>query len=276
MNCTICNERLDPVLESSGTHPNCFPFAELDEGDPFATMVKTKLIQMIQWAENEAPRSKQTALGVSDISVTCDRRLGYRIAEVPATNVDMDKWPAIVGTSIHAWMERAVNSWMRFHDRVWDTEATLRIDDLILGHADLYSREHAAVIDYKTASSDVMRKVRKDGPPEHYQIQIQLYGYGFEQTGQRVDKVCLVFLPRAGWLKDSHVWCTDYNRDLAVMAINRVYAIAQQLVNLETSIHPHRWEQVTAHPSNECGWCPLYDPGRPLELGADDKGCPGR
>lgn len=278
MNCTICGNLLDPVLEKSGTHPTCFPFAELDEGDPFATMIKTRLIDMIKWADARNPRALQTMIGPSEIGTPCDRRIGYRIAQVPEVNTDHDNWPAIVGTSVHAWMESTVNQYLDEveHEYPWYTETTLNIDEFVKGHADLYSREYKAVIDYKTAGPDVMRKVRKDGPPENYQIQAHVYGYGFERLGFPVQKVCLVFLPRAGWMKDMYVWCDDYQQDVAIGSVNRVYQIAQQLVDLDVLTHGHRWEQVDAVPSNDCGWCPMYDPGRDPERGADATGCPGR
>lgn len=279
MNCTICGTPLDPVLEKSGTHPTCFPFAELDEGDPFATMIKTKLIDVIRWADSRSPRALQEMIGPSEIGTPCDRRIGYRVAQVPEINTDHDNWPAIVGTSVHNWMESAMNAWMRAHDsRAWSTEQTLYIDDFVKGHSDLYSHEHQAVIDYKTAGPDVMRKVRKEGPSEGYQIQTHVYGYGFERIGHTVKKVCLVYLPRAGWMRDMYVWCDDYRPEIAIGSMNRLYQIAQQVVELEISIdgNSHRWEQIDAFPSNDCGWCPMYDRGRDPERGADATGCPGR
>lgn len=279
MNCTICGNLLDPVLEKSGTHPTCFPFAELDEGDPFATMIKTKLIEVIKWADARSPRALQRMIGPSEIGTPCDRRIGYRLAEVPEVNTDHDNWPAIVGTSIHSWLEGAMTGYQRATgNSEWKTETTLYIDDFIKGHADLYSQPHEAVIDYKTAGPDVMRKVRKEGPPESYQIQTHVYGYGFERLGFPVKKVCLVFLPRSGWLRDSHVWCDDYRPEIAIGSLKRVYQIAQQLVDLDIlkDGNAHRWEQIDAFPSNDCGWCPMYDPGRAAEQGADATGCPGR
>lgn len=279
MNCTICQQPLDPVLENATTHPTCFPFAELEGEDPFTNTIKTQLIEMVLWAEKRNPRASQVPIGPSEIGDRCDRRLGYRIAEVPAVNTEFDPWAAIMGTAIHSWMEVAITDWTRANrDGNWVTETTLVIDDFVRGHADLYSYEHEAVIDYKTVGPDVMRKVRKNGPTEAHQIQTHVYGYGFTRLGDDypVKKVCLVFLPRAGWLKDMYVWCTDYNQDIALGALYRLYQIATQVTELDTSTYSHRWEQIPATPSNDCGWCPWYDPGRDPERGADTTGCPGR
>jgi hypothetical protein len=119
-----------------------------------------------------------------------------------------------------------------------------------------------------------MRKIRKDGIPEGYRIQAHLYGYGFTILGFPVKKVCLAFLSRAGWLKDMYVWCEDYDQELASAAIARTYAIATDIMNLNVLIYPDRWTKVSATPTNDCGWCPWYDPSRSAP--ADNTGCPGR
>lgn len=275
MNCTVCKEPLDPVLEKAGTHPTCFGFAELDEGDPFATMLKTTLIDVILWAEKRNPRSSQQPIGPSELGVECDRRIGYRLAGVPRCNVDFDPWPMVMGTAIHAWLEQSFRDWGLHHNRnTWLMETSLRLDDIVQGTADLYNRELAAVVDWKGVGTDVMRKIKRDGVPIGYQIQTHLYGYGFTLRGMPVEKVCLAFLPRSGWLKDMYVWCADYDPDIALGAIYRLYDIATQLMELDLSTHVDQWKFVPATPSNDCGWCPWYNPG--LETEASDKGCPGR
>jgi hypothetical protein len=275
--CTVCKEDLDPVLESSTTHPTCFTFAELDEGDPFATMLKTRLIDVILWAQSEVmnPRSKQSLIGPSELGTICDRRIGYRVAGIPKVNVDVDPWPMVVGTAVHSWLERAFTVWNEANTRTpeWATETRLNLDQAVQGTSDLYSYEYKAVIDWKGAGPDVMKKVRRDGPPVGYQIQAHLYGYGYTLQGLPVEKVCLVFLPRAGWLKDMYVWCDDYSQDVALGAIMRLYRIATDLTQMDISKHPNSWNDVPAHPSNDCGFCPWY---RPSESEASDQGCPGR
>lgn len=279
MNCVICKEPMDPVLDKVGTHPSCFPFEEPDEGDAFANMMKASLINVIMWAQADVmnPRGKQVEIGPSDLGTPCDRRVGYRLAGVTKVNTEFDPWPMIMGTAVHSWLEESFQAWNKHHDsEAWLTETTLQLDDIVQGHADLYSRDHKAVIDWKGVGPDVMRKIRKDGVPVGYQIQTHLYGYGFTLQGLPVSKVCLAFLPRAGWLKDMYLWCEDYNQDVAVGAIMRLYDIGTQIMNLDVLTHSHRWEQVSAQPSNDCGWCPFYDPGRDAERGADATGCPGR
>lgn len=279
--CLACREEMDPVNAAYGTHPTCdmrvLPVD--DDVDPFITMIKDQLVSMVKWAEQRNPRSSQERIGPSEVGTLCDRRIGYRLAGVERSNTQFDPWASIMGTAIHSWLDDAVNMWMKEHaSAAWSTETRLIISDFVEGHADLYSHDHKTVIDYKTAGPDIMKKVRKEGPPLGYQIQTHVYGYGFEQRGWPVEKVCLVFLPRAGWLRDTYVWCADYRRDVAQGAMVRLQLIAQQILDLDilTDGNGSRWNEIEAVPSNDCGWCPFYDPARGPDIGATETGCPGR
>jgi hypothetical protein len=278
MNCLGCGAVMDPVLLPATTHPNCLVFDEPDDGDPFSSMIKEKLTKVILWYESQNPRSKQVAIGPSEIGDLCDRRIGYRLAGIPACNTEFDPWASIMGTAVHSWLDAAFSAWCDQQDppQLWTTETTLVLGDFLEGHSDLYSVEHETVIDWKTAGPDVMKKVIKDGPSVGYMIQTHIYGYLFEQHGRPVKKVCLAFLPRAGWLRDMFVWSADYDRNVAEQALGRLFGIAQQLTQLDVLKQSHRWEQVDHYPSNSCGFCPFYDNGRDPERGADHTGCPGR
>ena len=178
---------------------------------------------------------------------------------------------------MHGWLDRAVNAWMKENGaEKFLTETELSFNEFVEGHSDLYSKDDAAVIDWKSAGPDVMKKVKKEGPSAGYQIQTHIYGLMFEQRGYPVRKVSLVFLPRAGRLWDMYVWSADYDRNVAISAMDRMYRIAQQIVSMDILNQSHLWEQVDPVFSNSCGFCPMYDPGRDPERGADDTGCPGR
>jgi len=205
----------------------------------------------------------------------CDRRIAYRLANVPEINTAFDPWPATVGTAIHAWLEKAAQTWNRDHGERYLTEQTIPFEDFGgVGHGDLY--RDGTVIDWKSASADVMRKVRQDGPPNHYQVQVDIYGYGYEKMGVPVERVALVFVPRAGWIKDMYVWSKPYERENAVRAIQRMFGIARSAVELQVLQNPHRWQQISATSSDECGRCPWFNSMRTAEQGASDLGCPGQ
>ena len=277
--CVICGNELHPLLDASFiTHPTCPMFTEPDDADPFAAMLKGKLTEMILWKERTNPRALQTEVGPSEIGDPCDRRLGYKLAGIPPRNVDYDPWPSVMGTAMHTWLDDAVSAWEAENgdQAEWVTETPVAVGEFVKGRSDLYNRPLGCVIDHKSAGPDVMKKIKKEGPPPGYVVQIQCYGYGYEQLGWPVKKVALVFYPRAGWLRDMYVWTADYDRSIAEAALNRLYGIAHRVVSMDILKQSHRWEDVPATPSNSCGFCPWYDPGRDVDRVADDTGCAGR
>lgn len=280
MNCVICGNLLDPSLVSNGqtTHPTCL-FAELDDQEnPVAQELKNSIIEVIKWADRQNPRAQQVLLGPSEIGTPCERRLGYRLAELPAVNTDVDPWAAIIGTAMHGWLEGAFTAYCGTEAGQcdWITEQSIPLTPLVTGRSDLYSRKRKMVIDHKGVGNDVMRKIRKNGPPPGYVVQVQLYGLGYERQGYPVKTVALVFYPRAGRLKDVYVWATDYDPSVGQAALDRIFDVAMRLNKMDIINNPHRWQQVPAYVSDECGFCPMYDPGRELERGATETGCPGR
>jgi hypothetical protein len=276
--CPVCSEELDPAAAGPyATHPGCIQFSEPFDEDPFARRIKNHLISMIKWADRENPRSKQQEVGPSEIGDPCDRRVAYRIAGVPEVNTDFDPWAAIVGTAIHSWLDEAITAYTQAHlSKDWITETPVTLSEFVKGRSDLYWVPEDCVIDHKGAGPDVMKKLLKNGPGPGYVIQVQCYGYGYEQLGYPVKKVALAFYPRAGWLRDMYVWTADYDPSVAVAALTRLSAIATELLNRNILSESNRWSEIPAEPSNSCGFCPWYQPDRDPEKRATASGCPGR
>lgn len=250
-------------------------FTEPDGLDPAARFLKNEIIDIVRWSDSEAPRSKQRSIGPSEIGSVCDRRIGYRLAEVPRINKSNDPWPAIVGTAVHHWLERSVERYMRVTGKQdWLLEKTVTVDQFVTGHSDVYHIPSATVVDYKTAGPDVFKHYVADGPGEDYKTQVNLYGRGYLNAGYPVRKVALVFLPRAGWLKDCHVWIDDYRPDVAERALSRLYQIGFSVLDLGLPALAQNWAQVPATPGNFCGHCPWFNPR--MKEGADGTGCPGQ
>ena len=239
---------------------------------PEATWLKEQITSVILRAESTSPRSLQGELGASDLSNPCDRYIAYKLMGVPGHN-NADPWPAIVGTGIHMWLEQAID---RVGPTNWLTEQELPIGDQILSHGDLFLINEGWVVDHKSAGKDRMTEVTKNGPPQKYINQVNIYGLGYEAQGYTVNKVALVFYPRAGRLRDIWTWVGPYQPELAFHALDRVPRIADQIRSLDPVAFPHRWEQIDATPSHDCGYCPFYNVERTAEQGASDDGCPGR
>jgi hypothetical protein len=258
--------------ESSFSDPEVLP-SRFTNGDSYATQLREDIIDIVLWANGRSERSQQVELGASEVGTPCLRRLGYRMANVREVNVDNDPWPAIVGTAVHSWLETAVNRYEQVH-RVgrWETEMKVMAGP-IPGHTDAYDKEFFAVIDYKNPGTTAMTEIRKGHIDPQYIEQIQMYGYGHRQAGRRVDKVALVFFPRAGYLQGTYVWSAPYDETVALAALDRVKRVAAGHHYYKVAENPANWEKIPAAPSKSCTWCPWY---KPDALSASDAGCPSK
>lgn len=277
--CRRCGVVLDPVHLKEGydVHPLCDRKALMEFHDiPGEDPLRQELTDIFLWAERNSPRSKQMAPGPSEIGDPCDRRLGMKIAGLATVNERMDPWPAIVGTAIHSWSEKAVLAFQEATgSRNWLTEQVVELDPMIQGHSDLYHIPRSAVVDLKTAGTDAMKKIISNGPPEGYITQVQLYGMGYENSGVPVKEVALAFVPRNGWISQMRVYSWPYDRSLAEEALARMYRIASRLMELDILNQPQRWIELEATPGRNCAWCPFYSPREP-DRGPGADGCGGR
>lgn len=246
--------------------------------DPETAALKRDLIDVIRWYDGQAARSQQKEIGPSEIGNECDRFLAYRLVGWPEINVFTDPWPAIVGTAIHLWLESAFR---KFQEEAgiqrWDTETTVHPDPFVRGHMDLFDHWLFTVIDWKSLGVRKMREWQKRGKPTEKHIdQVNLYAKGKVEAGQEVRKVCLVGLPRAGWLEDMEIWVDDYRPERAQAALDRLYRVGQQALDLDVFNHPERFNDVAATP-DMCTFCPFFQPtNRDSSAIADGSGCPGR
>lgn len=271
MKCAKCSLKLDQFHESAGIHPTCQP-------DPFADQIKTELTAIIRWANDNSARSLQAAPGPSELGDPCDRRLAYRLAGIPAVNRRPDPWAAIVGTGIHWWMEQAVKKFLAATGSTdLIPEVKVQPDVLVKGTSDLYHAPLRAVIDYKGAGPDVMRRIRDtDEVPPGYRTQLHLYGMGNINAGRPVDRVVLVFLPRAGHLKDMIVWHEPYDAVVAQQALDRMYAVGRTMLDLDVVGNPARFNDIDANVDEKsCWFCPFRANERQLIGTANGEGCPG-
>lgn len=275
--CIGCGYELHPAL-TEAYHPSCMlSDPELSaglraEGDE----LKQTLLDIILWINANSSRTLQKTPGPSELGDPCDRRLGYRIADIPEINNAGDPWAANVGTAIHAYLEKGVNDWMGAGNPAdWKTEADLKLDDFVKAHCDLYRYSKQTVIDWKTMNQDKMRQAREIGAPAFpgHIVQVHCYGYAYELAGFPVKRVALACVPRAGRIRDMHVMIEPYDRRVALYALDRVYEIAGKLVEQNVYAQPANWAEIPATPSNSCGLCPWYEANRIVP--ADGSGCPG-
>lgn len=252
-------------------------FAQLDP-DPGAAKIKQDLQNIILWHERSSPRSRQRSIGPSELGDPCDRRIAYRIAGVEPLNKHGDPWPAVVGTAVHSWLERAINRYQKQHGyQGWLTELRVSPDNMVHGHSDLFHEPSGTVVDFKTTNKETISKLHRGSPPSPgYITQINLYGLGHERAGRLVKNVSLVYYPRSGWLNDAFVWQDIYKPEIAHQALARMYQIGFRLLDLEIEKHPQLFSEIDATSGDNCVWCPMFSRDMDPTIKASDKGCPGR
>lgn len=257
-------------------HPLCAPKDALVPGFDYTygdLEITENLKDIIVWAGHKSKRSQQVALGCSEIGDPCKRKIGMTMAGIAQTNFSADPWPSIVGTSIHTWLENAVNAYQVVHgSQGWVTELEVMASPWLPGHIDLYHRGMNLVLDLKNPSRANYRKMRKEGVGDTYFAQIQGYGKGVKRAGRPVKRVGIIMIPRDGNLTE--LWCKTFPFDEAFIdsKIAELEELGGVLHDKDVLNDPSQWNTIPNSPSRLCGWCKFYDPHLPA---ASEKGCPG-
>jgi hypothetical protein len=199
-----------------------------------------------------------------------------KMAGIPTTNHVSDPWPSIVGTAVHAWLADCFEADnLRTGTLRWIAEQRVTPHPNHPGTADLYDAVEHAVIDHKCLGTTTLSKLRANGPPRKYIVQLLLYGLGYRHLGLPVERVALAAYPRTGSSLDGlYVWDhTLTPEDDAVL--EAVFAQTQIRYNYATALREGTIHliDVPATPSDdECFFCPFYRP----EAGRGHvEGCPG-
>lgn len=234
--------------------------------DPEAYALEASLRSLVWLGAATSPRSRQRVVGASELGEPCQRKLAYRLDGTPPVNLP-DPLRATVGTGVHAVMADMF--------RRLDAESGRFLVEIpvryrgIPGTVDLFDRLTATVIDWKTVLRGKLGKLRVDGPPERYRVQLHTYAAGLMAMGETVRWVALAYMPIDSTLDDMWVWRTAASVAEADTAIDRLNGIHERkLNNVSGVIEP---AGVEAKPSVLCGWCDYHRPGIPT----DDYGCKG-
>jgi hypothetical protein len=229
-----------------------------------------RLAAVIRAASEGAPRSRQAWIGPSEVGNPCVRALSYKLLDWPKTNSFSDPWPSVSGTAIHAWLANAFD----FDKSVtWLTETKVNIEAGLSGTVDLFDVDNGIVIDHKTCGATSMKARKAGGPTEQQLVQVNLYGLGLERAGYTVNKVALAYYPLGGMLTGLHVWVGDYDRDKALEALKRLDMTKTMLGILDPEHDPAKFLLIPANPSNNCTYCPWFQPGVEPSNGSS---CPGQ
>lgn len=217
-------------------------------------------------------RSAQTTLGPSEIGTPCDRRLAMALMDIPPVNPGGDGWAAWVGTQGHAGLEEMFK-WASANTGRFSTEVRLNLPSKFVPHgtSDLFDRVYGEVWDFKFMGAYSLKKFRLEGPSDTYRIQGHVYGLGQELAGEKVKKVVILGLPRAGSsLNEMHVWEQKFDRKVALAALARVDDIAAKAASFEQ--HGTPMEIAKRFPmADDCRYCPFHLKNDKEMV----RGCPG-
>lgn len=234
------------------------------------TLLLDEVLGVVTDAITSTPRSRQRAIGPSEIGTECTRRLAYKLAGVPGR--DRPGWKPTVGTAVHAWLADAFAAANSGRDRArWLVETRVDVGTIggqpVVGSADLYDIATGTVVDHKIVGAASLRAKRVAGHPgRQYATQGQLYGRGFTRRGLPVTAVAILALPQNGELSEAWWWSEPYDEAAAVDALGRADGVASLVAAGGAAA-------AAALPTADawCAYCPWFTPGA-----ADlTTGCPG-
>jgi len=182
---------------------------------------KELLLQVLRDKDAGRARSKQTQVGPSELG-GCRRKVWYRLNDQPETNDNELKLSAIMGTAIHAEIEKAISIADPKGEKYW-VETSVEYNGM-KAHIDLYIPETGDVVDWKT----VKVKNLSYFPSLQQRWQVQVYGYLLDKSGKGKPKtVNLVAIARDGDERDVRVHSEPYDPKLAEDALNWLSAIKE-------------------------------------------------
>ena len=225
-----------------------------------------ELRDVVRWYESSRPRSVQTDIGPSEAGTPCPRRLAYKMLGVEKVNTATDPWAAIVGTSVHAWLDKAfsdANALLAV--KRWETSTRIEIPGYMSGTIDLFDHATGTVIDHKVTGATAMAKVKKGIISEQYKVQGHLYGLGLIAAGFDVRHVAICHWSRTGMLKDAQYWTEPYDEAIAEAALQRLDAIKVMITPGVSSL------PMIPTGDGFCIYCPHYSPAN-TDI---EQACPG-
>lgn len=272
-------------LAAFSEQPTVSPLYVQNGNTPWAQRYAQELRDVVIRYADRLPRNLQRHLGPSELGHHCDRQLVGKMAGVDfgsgAGNLLHDPWASIVGTALHAFFEKAFGWESQWNaNGRWLPETRVTPDPGTAqphpGTADLYDTLYKAVVDHKCQSEAIRTRLRRDGPPFHYYVQMLLYALGYMHLGYNVERVVLVSWPRTkSTLDDMYVWehwIAEEDLRVVLEVLDKT-VIREQLAGYVARGELSFWDVPAAPSDDDCQYCPFFNPAALQERTA--KGCPG-
>jgi hypothetical protein len=180
--------------------------------------------------KQESARDKQVKVGASDFSDPCEHHLAKKLKGIHGG--EFKYWlGAKIGTATHEFLEKRIESvdvelYPEFKGAL--VEETIVLGDLagygvIKSKPDLVLVEGNHLIDWKTSKRDKSKKLQnvvhglsEDADSMYslkkYYAQAQIYAWGLNKGGTKIDACSLVFINRDGTY-DPDVWTYTFEYD---------------------------------------------------------------
>jgi hypothetical protein len=272
-------------LAAFASAPSVSPVYAGNGNTPWAQRYAQELREVVIRFAARSPRTLQRHLGPSELGHHCDRQLVGKMAGVSfgagAGNLLHDPWASIVGTAIHAYLDEAF-TWQSTWNEPgrWMTETRVTPDPGAQqphpGTADLYDARTSTLADHKCQSEAIRTRLRRDGPPFHYYIQMLLYALGYMHLGYQVDRVALISWPRTkSTLDDMFVWEKTITAEdfKAVLEVLEKTVLREKLAGYLVDGSMSLFDIPPTPNDDDCQYCPFFNPAA---LGdGTAAGCPG-
>ena len=181
---------------------------------------------VIDLLKNPSERDQQKLIGPSEIGNPCLYCLANRLMQTPKATSRY--WlGARIGTAIHEALQEQGE---KYKDGTDDYHFAALEDALLeqkfpLGTLDGYGTinlkpdlvltKHNHLVDYKTSTQKKIPYYKLNGVPYQYVIQQQLYAWGLNKNGIKVERISLAFINRDGQ-GDGDFWVHSFNYDETV------------------------------------------------------------
>ncbi|MGW0682936.1 hypothetical protein ACWD2L_06180 [Streptomyces sp. NPDC002754] len=228
-----------PMFSQPAPKPTAEPTVPMtDLGKEIATRFK-EIFYAYDNRRSADNRSAQVTMGPSGLGTPCDRRLALSLMRMPPVNPGGDGWAAFVGTCIHAGLAD-MYVWASGTSGRFASEMPLTFPSRLVpkGTGDLLDRTLCLFVDFKAMGRWSRNKLRTKGPSQTYRVQVHTYAKGARDSGEVIDHVAIIALPRdEASLDDMYVWTEPYNPKIPADAFARVEAINAKVETAKAELH---------------------------------------
>jgi YD repeat-containing protein len=233
-----------------------------------ATQVKRLILDLLK---NPSERDRQRKVGASNISQPCDYCLGMALSNGAFSENASNKWwlPARIGTAIHGALEdeeyKNIDRPTSYHFEALEgalieqriTLGTIDGYGVIGSKPDLVLTSHNHLVDHKTTTKEKLKHYKLDGVPLAYLYQTQLYAWGLNKSGIKIEHISLNFICRDGSTDDDiWVYTFDYDESMAIKAWDRLDGIWKFITSNNT--HKPKLELINELSSHkDCFKCSI-------------------